>query len=139
MTTLKDEIYKIYKQVKIIKNHTIKQKVVFNRYGWIHLSYDSRGHRRSSKDRRLRLNLFKYAHEVVRNSINIIKETEGTVKSKRGQERFVKYYEIASICNYGKSHVTVIIRKIEKGNSHFWSIRRTSTKTKKALEKEGLL
>lgn len=139
MTTLKDEIYKIYKKVKVIRNYTIKQNVVFNRYGWIHLSHDSRGHRRSSKDRKLRLNLFKYAHEVVRNSKNIIKETEGKVKSKRGQERSVKYYEIASTCNNGKSHITIIVRKIENGKSHFWSIRRTSIKTKKALEKEGLL
>ncbi|HCR35748.1 hypothetical protein A2130_03025 [Candidatus Woesebacteria bacterium GWC2_33_12] len=139
MTNLKEEIYLIYKKVRTIKNPDIKQKVVFNRYGWIHLSFDSRGHRRSSRDRRLRLNLFRYAHEVVRNSKCIIKETEGRIKSKRGKERSVKYYEIASICNGGKNHITVTIRKIENGNSHFWSIRRTSTKTKKALKKEGLL
>ena len=139
MTNLKDEIYKIYKDNKSVKSKILKENVIFNRYGWIHLSFDSRGHRRSSRNRRLRLNLFRYAHEVVRNSKHIIKETEGRIKSKRGKERSVKYYEIASICNDGKNHVTVIIRKIENGNSHFWSIRRTSTKTKKALKNEGLL
>ncbi|KKP48078.1 MAG: hypothetical protein UR39_C0002G0181 [Candidatus Woesebacteria bacterium GW2011_GWA1_33_30] len=138
MPSLKKEIYLIYKKVRTIKSPAIKQKVIFNRYGWIHLSFDSRGHRRSSRDRRLRFNLFRYSHEVVRNSKHIIKETEGTIKSKRGKERSVKYYEIASICNDGKNHITVIIRKIEDGNYHFWSIRRTSTKTKKALKEEGL-
>lgn len=138
MTSLKEDIYEIYKKTRTVKSKLFKEKIVFNRYGWIHLSFTSGGHRRPSKDRNLRLHLFKYATDIVKGAKIVIKETEGAVMSKRGVLRKVKFYEIASKCDAGKKHVTVILRKIEDGNLHFYSLRRTSSKIKKALEK-GLL
>lgn len=138
MTILKDETYKVYKETKKLKSKLFKEKIVFNRYGWIHLSFTSSGHRRPAKDRNLRLHLFKHVEQVVKNAKIVIKETEGTVLSKRGITRCVKYFEIANSCDEGRKHVTVILRKIENGHLHFYSLRRTSSKIKKALEK-GLL
>lgn len=137
MINLKEEVYKIYKDTGNVKSKLLKEDILFNRYGWIHLSFTSGGHRRSTKDRNLRLHLFKFAKSVIKKSKVVIKETEGVVLSKRGIKRKAKYYEIASGCNDGKLHVTVILRKIENGNLHFYSIRRTSSKIKKAL-KRGL-
>lgn len=135
MTKLKDETYEIYKKTRFLKSKLFKEKIVFNRYGWIHLSFTSGGHKRPSKDRNLRLHLFKYASDIVKEAGVIIKETEGTVLSKRQVQRKVKFYEIANECDGGKKHITVILRKIEDGNLHFYSLRRTSSKIKKALEK----
>lgn len=136
--TLKEDVYKIYKKVGRVKSKAVNDFVVFNRYGWIHLSYTSGGHRRVSKDRRLRLHLFPFASEVIKKAKKTIRITEGLVMSKREIMRKVKYYELAGSCDDGKKHLTVIIRKIENGNAHFYSLRRTSPKIKKALEK-GLL
>ena len=138
MTNLKEEVYKIYKDTGKVKSKLLKEDVFFNRYGWIHLSFTSGGHRRSTKDRNLRLHLFKFAKEVIKKSKVMIKETEGVVLSKRGIKRKAKYYETANECNGDNLHITVILRKIESGNLHFYSIRRTSSKIKKAL-KRGLL
>lgn len=136
--TLKADAYKVYKSIGSIKSKAINDDIVFNRYGWIHLSFTSGGHRRASKDRRLRLHLFLFASEVVKKARQIVRATDGFVISKRGIKRKVKYFELASYCDNDKKHVTVIIRKIENGNAHFYSLRRTSAKIKKALEK-GLL
>ena len=136
MLNLKEDVYKIYKDTGNIKSRILKENVIFNRYGWIHLSFTSGGHKRPKKDRNLRLHLFKFANQVVKKAKVVIKETEGAVLSKRGIERKAKYYEIASECGDG-NHITVILRKIESGNLHFYSLRRTSSKIKKAL-KRGL-
>lgn len=138
MTNLKEEVYKIYKDTGKVKSKLLKEDVFFNRYGWIHLSFTSGGHKRPAKDRRLRMHLFPFVLEVIENAKLIIKETEGIVLSKRGIKRSAKYYEIAGNCDEGKKHITVIFRKIESGNLHFYSLRRTSPKIKKALER-GLL
>lgn len=138
MTNLKEETYKIYKHLGSIRSKAIKDKVIFNRYGWIHLSFTSSGHKRSSKDRKLRFHLFPSVKEVIKKATIIVKESEGFIISKRGIKRNVKYYEIASKCDDDKKHVTVILRKIEDGKLHFYSLRRTSSKIKKALER-GLI
>jgi hypothetical protein len=135
MTNIKEDTYKIYKKFTAVQCKAINNNVIFNRYGWIHLSFTSGGHKRSAKDRRLRMHLFPFVVEVLKKSKIVIKETEGIVLSKRGIKRSVKYYEIANECDNGKKHITVIIRKIESGNLHFYSLRRTSTKIKKALER----
>lgn len=136
---LKDKTYKLYKSTNSVWSKAIKQNVIFNRYGLIHLSFTSGGHRRSKKDRNLRLTLFPHAREVIRKAKVIIKESEGTITSKRGIQRKAKYFEIASKCDKGKRHITVILRRIEKGNLHFYSLRRTSPKTIKALKKSELV
>ncbi len=138
MVNLKDESYKIYKSFKSVKSKAVGEEIVFNRYGWIHLSFTSSGHRRSAKDRRLRFHLLPFAKEIVTKSKTLVRTTEGSVESKRGVVRKVKYFEIASSCDGGKKHITVIIRKIENGNSHFYSLRRTSPKIKKALARQEL-
>ena len=137
--TLKAQTYKIYKSVGSLWCDAIKDNVVFNRYGWVHLSFGRRGHRRSTADLRLRLHLFSFVSQVVKNAKVVIKDTEGTISSRRGKSRKAKYYEIAQLCDGGKKHITVIIRKIESGKTHYFSVRRTSSKTKKALAKAGLL
>jgi hypothetical protein len=135
MVDLKSDTYIFYKKVGGIYSKALKQKIAFNRYGWIHLSFTSNGHRRSAKDRRLRFHLFYNAPEVVRKAGFLIKETQGNVRSKRGVIRKVTYYEIADSCDHNRKHLTVVIRKIESGNAHFYSLRRTSHKIKKALKK----
>ena len=138
MINLKQETYKIYKSFKSIKSKAVGEEIFFNRYGWIHLSFTSSGHRRSAKDRRLRFHLLPFAKEIVIKSKTLVRTTEGSVVSKRGVIRKVKYFEIANSCDEDKKHITVIIRKIENGNAHFYSLRRTSAKNKKALAKQEL-
>lgn len=136
---LKAKTHKLYKKLGSVWCGAVKDNVVFNNHGWIHLSFSRGGRRRSTGLLRLRLHLFKYVPRVVKTSKVVIKETSGTILSRRGIARVAKYFEIAQVCGKEKHHVTVILRKIEGGKLHYYSVRRTSIKTKKALTKSGLV
>jgi len=116
----------------------IKDNVVFNAHGWVHLSFDSRGHRRGSSNLRLRLHLFTHVPEVVKTAKVQIGPPDRRDIFVKGKKRAVTYFEIAQACDGGKQHVTVILRRIESGKLHYYSVRRTRSKIKKALAKAGL-
>ena len=135
---LKVDTHELYKSVGSLWCPAVKTNVVFNRHGWIHMSFSSNGRRRSAGDLKLRHHLFEHVHEVVKRTKIVIKKTSGDVTSRNGITRTAKYYEIAYLCSSNK-HVTVILRKIEEGKLHYYSVRRTSNKNKKTLAKAGLL
>lgn len=110
---------------------------MFNRYGWVHLSFKRGGKRRSTGDLKLRHHLFEYVPEVVKKSKFTVL-TFGTVFSKRGTERKVRYFEIVHFCSKRKCYISVVLRKIENGKLHYYSVRRANNKIKKALKK-GLI
>lgn len=130
---LKETTRIAYKSKPTIRCHKLKKVVTFNVYGWIHLSHTRDGHSRSPQDTKLRYYLFQYAYEVIKNS-KIAIESSGTVTSKNKVVRPVKYYELVHICKSEKRPISVILRKIQDGKLHFWSIRRTNNKIKKALK-----
>lgn len=138
VTDLKEKTHKLYKSVGSMWCRAVKANVVFNRYGWVHLSFGRGGHRRSDGDLKLRHHLFQYVPGIVRNCLVVI-EKSGPVKSKKGIVRNANYYELVYWCKKEKNHISVILRKIEEGNLHYYSVRRASNKIKKALAKAGLL
>lgn len=133
---LKIETHKLYRSLGSVWSDAIKENIVFNNYGWVHLSF-SRGRRRSPGDLKLRLHLFPYVPQVIKSGVRI-KESNGQVFLK-GKMRKTKYYEVAYACDNGKRHITVVARKFEDGKLHYYSVRRTSNKIKKALAKAGLV
>lgn len=135
---LKEKTHKHYRTFGSLWCPGVKDNVIFNMHGWVHLSFDSRGHRRSNKNIALRLHLFTHVAEVVKNANVLTKPPEQREIFIRGKKRSVTYYEIAHGCDGGKQHLTVILRRIEDGKLHYYSVRRTSNKTKKALANAGL-
>lgn len=134
------DIYKLkqsnsdfYKTIGFLWCPAVKDTVVFNNHGWIHIRYNSKGKRRQSLDIAMRFKLLQYVPEVIKNAKLVLKKTEGMITSRKGIIRKVKYYELAGKVDNGKKHVTVILRRIEKGKLHYYSVRRTSSKIKKAL------
>lgn len=110
-----------YYSIKKINSALLNQSIVFNRYGWKHLLYDSSDHRRNNKDIELRLFLLHDVREILTSTDYpiITSSKEPYIKSK------TIYYEF-----YGKSKrinrfIKVIVRRIGDGNYHFFSIRRS--------------
>ena len=136
---LKAKTHKFYKSLGSLWCGAVEDNVVFNNHGWVHLSYTRSGHKRNVKDLKLRFHLFKHTPEVIKSSKVIIKETSGAIISRRGVSRTAKYFEIAHVCDKGKQHVTVVLRRIESGKLHYYSLRRTNNKVKKALARAGLV
>lgn len=54
-----------YYSIKKINSPLLNQDIVFNRYGWKHLLYDSSDHRRNNKDIELRLFLLHDVREIL--------------------------------------------------------------------------
>jgi len=135
---LKEKTHKLYRGHGSLWCPTIKDNVVFNRYGWVHLSFNRNGHRRSSGDVKLRHHLFEGVHEVVQNS-KVAMKTFGSVTSKSSVKRSAMYYELVYLVKGKRRHTSVVLRKIEDGKLHFYSVRRTNNKIKKALKKGGLI
>lgn len=135
---IKEETHKLYKSVGSLWCPATKNNVVFNAHGWIHLSFRRNGHRRSPEDLKQRHRLFKNVHEVVKNSqvaIPSIKE----ITSRRGIKRQAKFYELVWLCQRQNKHTSVILRQIENQKLHYYSVRRTNGKIKKALQRGGLI
>jgi len=133
---LKERTYKAYKNIGSLWCPAVKDNIVFNRYGWIHLSFKRNGHRRSPGDLKLRHYLFiEDVRWVVQNS-KIAILTFGSVTSKSGITRKTRYYELACLNKGKKKPTSVILRKIgKKGKLHYYSVRRTTGKIKRALKK----
>ncbi len=136
-------IYKLKSETKAVYNSfgsvycpVLKANVVFNNHGWTHLSFDGKGHRRFPADIILRHRLVIFAPDVIKLAKVLIEplnpDNKKIVKIKN-IERKIEFFEIAHEVDGKKRHVTVILRKIEQGKLHFYSVRRTRDKIKKAL------
>jgi hypothetical protein len=113
---------KYYYTLKSVLSAQLATPIVFNRYGWKHLIYESSDRRRNNKDIELRLHLLRDAKTVLSTTkYPVITTTQTTLCGLP-----ITYCEF-----YGKSkqtncyYIKVIIRKIGNGNYHFFSIRRS--------------
>lgn len=111
-----------YQNLKPTISPALKQSVVFNRYGWKHLIYDSQDHRRNNKVIELRLFLLRDARHIISTLKNPVISSISTNPVTNEQ---TKYYEICDKSRRTGKFVKVIIRQINNGNYHFFSIRRS--------------
>lgn len=120
---------KFYYSLGSIYSQKLNQTIVFNRYGWKHLLYDSSDRRRNNTDIELRLFLLREAKTLITNSKYPV---IASVKDTPPKNPTIQYFEF-----YGKSlkmnrYIKVIVRKIGEGNYHFFSIRRSKRNKKPA-------
>jgi len=132
---LKEAVHKKYRSFGSVKCAAINEQVLFNRYGWVHLSFDGKGHKRNTDNIIMRLHLVLYAPEVIQNAPIVIKD-ELVKLYINGVERQIRFIELACSIISTKKYVTVILRKIADGNLHFYSVRRTKNRVKKLLLKQ---
>lgn len=128
------DVQKIYKSFGLVKCTAINELVAFNNHGWTHISFDEKGHRRNRDNIFMRLKLVLHAPEVIQKASVIQDETINL--NIKGNKRKIRFIELACGIQKSHSHVTVILRKIESGVLHFYSVRRTKNKIKKLLLKQ---
>ncbi len=115
----KSKLY--YYSIKLVHAPLLNQDIIFNRYGWKHLLYDSSDRRRNNKDIELRLFLLREVKTIIRSTNYPI--ISSSKNSNDGPS--IMYYEF-----YGKSKklnrfLKVIVRRIGTGNYHYFSVRRS--------------
>ncbi|KKS07131.1 hypothetical protein A3K01_01595 [candidate division WWE3 bacterium RIFOXYD1_FULL_43_17] len=136
ITEVIKEIKIFYDGIGSIHCPVLKTDIVFNRYGWNHILYKGNGHRRGEKDIRNRLRIFKDVPDVIKCCKWF--SPPRTMTNKVGvNERNAEYCELYHTFKYWfkTEHVTVVIRKFDNSEYHYYSLRSDVEwlKSKKAL------
>ncbi len=122
---------KTYKRIGEIYCPYFKEKVSFNDKGIKHLKFKSESKARERKDQYMRLKNIHIAPLVVERSSTLqeihSKKIFVKVRTNTRKEEILKqatYYGFVAIIEDGNfnKRVKVIIRQIEGGNKHFWSV-----------------
>ncbi len=116
-----------YYSIKSIYSDKLGQNIVFNRYGWKHLLYDSSDRRRTNKDIELRLLLLREAKSIILKTKFPIIITSKDTEQGQVQTRYFELYDKSQKLN---RFIKVIVRQIGSGNYHYFSIRRSKRNKK---------
>ncbi|MFA6404691.1 MAG: hypothetical protein WCW03_01705 [Candidatus Paceibacterota bacterium] len=112
-----NNIRKYYYSIGSVFSPALKQIVIFNHYGLRHL-FGNRNGVRSKKEILHRYNLLKYTEIILSN----VKEISGTRKLM-GRKSIMEFFSIERYIDDKK--VRLIIRRLNKGVLHFYSIMNT--------------
>ena len=122
---------KIYKKIEKVYCPYFKEGVSFNDKGIKHLKFKSEGKARERKDQYMRLKNIHLAPLIIQKSSTIqeihSKKIFVKVRTNTRKEVILKqatYYGFIAIIEDGNfnKRVKIVIRQIEGGNKHFWSI-----------------
>jgi len=124
---IKSEAEDFYKNIGEVYCPYFKEKIAFNAKGLKHLKFKSDKQARSSKDQYSRLKLIHLAPEVLMQSHTLqgiwqIKRFEAQKTNSRWEHALkeVVYYEFIAVLE--NVRVKVIIKEVQGGEKHFWSI-----------------
>lgn len=134
IVNLKNAIHRKYRKLQPVYCSVLGETVTFNRHGWVHISFDGKGHRRDNAIIAMRLKMVLFAPVVIKNSIYKAKDETIEIVIK-GKKRFIRFVEIAYKIKPNKI-ITVVLRKFEEGPLHYYTIRKTKNKIIKLMQKQ---
>ena len=127
----KQKAEEIYKQIGRVHCPYFGEDVAFNSKGLKHIKFKSQGKARERKDQYMRLKNIYLAPEVLGKSATLqefnVKKVFVKVKTNTREERVLKsvrFYGFTSILKDGNvsKRLKIIVREVEGGRKHFWSI-----------------
>jgi len=128
---LKNEAEEMYRNIQSVYCPYFKEEIAFNSKGLEHLKFKSKRKMRNRKDRFMRLKNVHLAPEIVnlshtlqeKQTRNIFVEVK-TNKRKENRLKKCNYYGFIAILKEGtfQKRIKVVIRQIEGGEKHFWSL-----------------
>jgi hypothetical protein len=112
-----------YDAVGSVYCKAIRSNVVFNRHGWKHLVYKGNRERRNKADALLRLGAFPWVKDVVKQAR--VASTLTRDQRVGGNILPVTYHELKHTFTKKKRDVcvVVILRQIDNGEIHYYSVR----------------
>ena len=124
---LKDAANSFYQKIKYLHCTALNEKVHFTAEGFNHLIYKRKGVERSKNDQIMKFKLLSSGKEIIEKTTTYQEYSEEfiTVSKRRFKKRVnetvsVKYWGFVAILN--RSRVKVIVRQIDRGQKHFWSV-----------------
>ncbi len=117
----------VYKAIGEIWCPYFKEKIIFNAKGWEHLKFKTHGHARERGDQYVRFKLLYLAPEVLKIShavqgVSQMKKMEFMNVNSRWEwvMKRVEFWEFIAVID--EVRVRVVIKQVEGGAKHFWSI-----------------
>ena len=118
-----------YNRTKTMECPFMGEVIHFNKIGFYHATHDGRGKLRGESNSRMRLHLLPWIYRVIKKSRHYGEPprviSKADPENNTGQE--VVFYEICYKFNGsdGKKIVSVILRRVGKGDLHYYSVRYT--------------
>jgi len=128
---IKQQAEKFYKSVKSVECPYFKESIAFNAKGLRHIKFKRDREARKRQDQFVRLKEIRHAPAILKKSHTLqeIRREQGfvEVKTNKRKERVLKpitYYGFVAIVKDGRyeKRFKVIVKQIEGGQKHFWSI-----------------
>ena len=123
----KIEAESFYREIGSVKCPYFREEVAFNARGLEHIKFKTIRHARSQRDQYIRFRLISLAPQIIKDSHTLQGVSVRTglehIKINSRWDRIMKtatYYEFVAIIK--NSRVRVIVKQIEGGKKHFWSI-----------------
>ncbi|MBP9856250.1 MAG: hypothetical protein KBC48_03060 [Candidatus Pacebacteria bacterium] len=124
---VKEEAEKFYSSVGSVYCSYFKEKIAFNSKGIKHLRFKSDKVARTREDQYSRLKLVRYAPQILSLSRTVqgiwhTKKIENQKTHNRWERvlKLVSFYEFIAVLD--DVRVKVIVKQVEGGEKHFWSI-----------------
>lgn len=124
---IKTEAEAFYATIQEVYCPYLKEKIAFNVRGLKHLKFKSDRQARTSNDQYARLRLLRFAPEVLKNSHTVqgIWETKIFEEQKTNSRwkhilKDVRFYEFIAVLE--NIRIKVIIKEVQGGEKHFWSV-----------------
>lgn len=126
-----DEANIFYREIKKVYCPYFRENIFFNNKGIKHIKFKSEGRARERKDQYIRLKNIQLAPLIIKKSSTVQeihnKKIFVNVKTNKRREKILKqaiYYGFVAIIDDGnfRKRLKIIVRQIEGGNKHFWSI-----------------
>ncbi len=109
-----------YEKIGKVRCDILDCDIVFNKKGFQHLFFKTNGIRRNDGDIRMRLGIIKHAPMIVRKARRM-GDARVIQNEKSGQD--VSYYSLIHRVGEKRTLIEVILRKVGKGDIHYYSIR----------------
>jgi len=123
---IKEEAEKEYKKIGSVRCPYLKEGVAFNARGLEHIKFKNRNQARSNEDQYIRFRCLPLANTIIKASHTLqeFQKRKEMVGSKKGKwtkiMKQVEYFEFIAVIK--EVRVRVIVKKVDKGEPHFWSI-----------------
>ena len=109
-----------YKKIGSIDCGILNESIVFNSKGFYHLRYDSCGKARCIKEQHYKLGLLPLVIPVIQKASRVYEYKPDLYSKKTG--KYFEIWELREVVGKQKISVSVVLRRIGKGNITFYSV-----------------
>lgn len=109
-----------YKKIGFVDCAILNQKIVFNSKGFYHLRYGGCGKARRVKEQHYKLGLLPLVIPVIQKATCVYEYKPDLYSKKIG--KYFEIWELREVVGKQKVSVSVVLRRIGKGNITFYSV-----------------